>query len=85
MHAYIHTYMQTCMHAYIHTYTHRLEIGGIASPNANHFWGNCELLWHSDTPNFFGAAIESRALLTDCESFFKWIRKRFFFLVFTPF
>ena len=23
----------------------RLEIGSIASPNANHFWGNCESLW----------------------------------------
>ena len=31
-----------------------LKIGGIASPNANHFWGNCESLWQSDSPNFFG-------------------------------
>ena len=33
-----------------------LEIGGIASPNANHFWGNCESLWQSDSSNFFGTA-----------------------------
>ena len=30
--------------------------GGIASLNANHFWGNCESLWHSDSPKFFGTA-----------------------------
>ena len=33
-----------------------MEIGGIASPNANHFWGNYESLWQSDAPNFFGTA-----------------------------
>ena len=33
-----------------------VEIGGIASPNVNHFWGNCESLWQSDSPNFFGTA-----------------------------
>ena len=31
-----------------------LEIGGITSPNANHFWGNCESLWQSVSPNFLG-------------------------------
>ena len=35
MHTYINTYI------YIHT---GLEIGDIASPNANHFWGDCESL-----------------------------------------
>ena len=24
-----------------------LEIGGVASQNANYFWGNCESLWQS--------------------------------------
>ena len=38
-------------------YTHTgLEVGGIESPNANHFRGNCESLWQNDSPNFFGAA-----------------------------
>ena len=31
-----------------------LEIDGIASSNANHFRGNCESLWQSDSPNFLG-------------------------------
>ena len=33
-----------------------LEIGGIASPNANHFWGNGESLWQCDSPNFVATA-----------------------------
>ena len=33
-----------------------LEIGGITSPNANHFCSNCESLWPSDLSNFFGIA-----------------------------
>ena len=28
----------------------------IASPNVNHFCGNCESLWLSDSPNVFGTA-----------------------------
>ena len=36
-----------------------LEIGGIASPNANHFGCNRESLWHCE------------ALLADCKSLFK--------------
>ena len=28
---------------YVYIYT-GLEIGGVASQNANHFWGNCESL-----------------------------------------
>ena len=35
---------------YIYVYT-GLEIGGVASQNANHFWGKCELLWQSDSHN----------------------------------
>ena len=33
-----------------------LEIGGIASPNTNHFQHNCESLWQRNSPNFFGTA-----------------------------
>ena len=47
------------MYTYTYTYTYTyigLEIGGITSPNANHFWGNCESLWQSDSLNFFGTA-----------------------------
>ena len=49
-----------------------LEIGGIASPNANHFWGNCESLWLSNSPKFFG---QGESLLADCEALFKWLRQ----------
>ena len=31
-------------------------MGGIVSPYTNHFWGNCEALWQSDSPNFFVTA-----------------------------
>ena len=24
-------------------------MGSVASPNANHFWGNCESLWQSES------------------------------------
>ena len=34
--------MHVCMYVSIYTV---LEIGGVPSQNANHFWGNCELLW----------------------------------------
>ena len=45
------------MHTHTHKHTHTgLEIGSIALPNINHFWGNCESLWQSDSPNFFGTA-----------------------------
>ena len=29
-----------------------LEIGGFASPNANHFWGNCKSVWPTDSQYF---------------------------------
>ena len=29
-----------------------LEIGGDASQNVNHFWGNCESLWQSTANHF---------------------------------
>ena len=47
--------MYIYVYIYMYIYT-GLEIGGIASPNANHFWGNCESLRQSDSPNFFGTA-----------------------------
>ena len=28
----------------------------MASQLANHFWDNCDTLWQSDSPNFFGTA-----------------------------
>ena len=44
---YIHTY-----NTYIYVYVCAvLEIGGIASQNANHFWDNCESLWQSESQN----------------------------------
>ena len=49
-----------------------LKIGGIASPNANHFWNNCESLWQSESPN-------CESLLAYCES------AKDPFLVLTPF
>ena len=33
-----------------------LEISGVASLNANQFWGNYISLWQRDSPNFFGTA-----------------------------
>ena len=44
--------MCVCVRVCTYTYTER-EIGGIASPNATHFRGNCESLCQSDWPNFF--------------------------------
>ena len=47
--------MYTFTHTSMYIYT-GLEIGGVVLQNANHFWGNCESLWQSDSPNFFGTA-----------------------------
>ena len=33
-----------------------LEIGGFASPNANHFWSNGKSLWPTDSPYFWVTA-----------------------------
>ena len=44
--------MYVCMYiCMLYVYT-GLEIDGIASPNANHFWDNCKLLWQSNFLNF---------------------------------
>ena len=51
------------LNTHIHTNT-GLEIGGIALPNANHVWGNCESLWLSDSPNIL-------ILSADCNKLFK--------------
>ena len=54
-----------------------LEIGGIASPNAIHFWGNCE-----EIRQIFLAL---RITLADCESLFTWyFQKTFFFFWSSP-
>ena len=43
--------MHTYTHTYVHIYMQRLEIGGVASQYANHFWGNCESTWQSESQN----------------------------------
>ena len=48
MHTYIHTYMHAYIYACMHMYV-GLEIGGVASQNTNHFRGNCESLYQSDS------------------------------------
>ena len=75
MRAHTHTY--TCTHTYTYTHTHTgLEIGGFASPIANHFWDNYESLSPTDLSYFFG---HCESLLADCKSLFKWICPKTFF------
>ena len=93
MHAYIHTYIPTYIyiytyiHTYIHTYYVRtrihtgLEIGSIATPHANLFWGYRKSLWQSDSPNFFALRITfGRLRIT-----FQMDLRKDLFLVLTPF
>ena len=52
----IYWYIHTYIHSFIHTYYMYigytgLEMGGVASQNANHLWGNCESLWQSELQN----------------------------------
>ena len=47
---YVCVYILIHIHTHTHTYT-GLEIGGVESQNANHFWGNCESLWQSESQN----------------------------------
>ena len=54
-----------------------MEIGDVASQNANHFWGNCESLWQSESQN-------CESLLADLRITFRMISQKDFF-VFTPF
>ena len=42
--------MYVCICIYIYILI-RLEIGGVASQNANHFRGNCESLWQNESQN----------------------------------
>ena len=43
-------YISACMLVFIPIYIYTgLEIGGVASQNANHFWSNCESLCQSDS------------------------------------
>ena len=47
---YVYTYIYIYIYIYIYVYT-GLKIGGVVSQNANHFWGNCKSLWHSESQN----------------------------------
>ena len=51
-----------------------LEIISVASQNANHFWGNCESLWQSESQ------IANHFKLI-CEPLFKWYRQKTFFVL----
>ena len=42
--------MYICIYKYVYVYT-GLEISNVASQNANHFFGNCESLWQSESQN----------------------------------
>ena len=53
-----------------------LEIGEFASPNANHFWGNCESLWPTDLQFFF---VTANQFWPNANNFCKWIRKKTLF------
>ena len=39
--------LHVCLCKYVLVYVSGLKIGGIVSPNANHFWINYESLWQS--------------------------------------
>ena len=43
---YVYIYVYACMYIYA-----GLKIGGVASQNANHCWGNYKSLWQSDSQN----------------------------------
>ena len=36
----------------MYIYIYRLEIGGVASHKAKHFWGTCESLCQSDSQDY---------------------------------
>ena len=67
----------------IYIYLHRgLEIDGIASPNVNHCWDNCESLRQSDSLNFLGTTNHFWSIVNH---FLNGFAKKPFFLVLTPF
>ena len=77
-------YVCICIYKYFYIYIYvytGLEIGNIASIDVNHFWGNCESLWQSDSQNFFGTANHFLPIMNHFSNGF--IRKPFFVL--TPF
>ena len=55
-----------------------LEIGGVASQNENHCWGNCESLWQSDSQN-------RESLLAELRITLQLVSQKDPFLVLTPF
>ena len=76
---YIHTYIYiyVCVCVCLCKYT-GLEIGGVASQNANHFWGNCESLWQSESQN-------CESLLNDLRITFQMVsQKHLLFVFFGP-
>ena len=66
-----------CACAYIYVYIH-IYIDGVASQNANHFWGNCESLWQSESQY-------CESLSDDLQITFQIISKKDLFLVLTTF
>ena len=56
---YVNVCVYVCIYMYIIcVFVHTgLEIGSTTLPNANHFGGNCESLWQSDSPNFLALRI----------------------------
>ena len=60
--------MYVCTYIYIHI---GLEIGGVASQNANHLWGNCELLWQSESQNCESLLVDLRITFLSTFSFFR--------------
>ena len=55
-----------------------MEIGGVVSQSANHFWGNRESLWQSKSQN-------CESLLADLRITFQMVSQKDLFLVLTPF
>ena len=81
---YICVYVYLCICTYVrwlYTYA-KLDIGGFASLNGNHFQGKCEILWPTDL-QYFWVTVNQFKLIAN--HFCKWIRKKTFFLVLTPF
>ena len=53
-------------------------MGGVASPNANHFWGNCESLWQSESRN-------CESLLAELLITFQMVSQKDLFFLLTPY
>ena len=69
----MYVYVYICI--YIYT---GLEIGGVALQNTNHFWGNYESLWQSESQN-------CDSLIADLRISFHMVSQETLFLVLTTF